>query len=183
MMLANQMQIVNTNNLMNNIPAPASSNSSTSASSSSTTSSSSINSVQANKLNTNHNNFQQLPPQPPVMSFQPNPQSTQSSNMNNTTTLVSFLYKNMKKLFFYFLSYIYLLQKMQRQNYITWINSHLKKRPGVKLVENLESDLSNGVCLIHLIEVICKFYFMSCNKTKVVFVLMIFCCFSWYCPN
>ena len=50
---------------------------------------------------------------------------------------------------------------MQRQNYITWINSHLKKRPGVKLVENLESDLSNGVCLIHLIEVICKFYFMN----------------------
>jgi hypothetical protein len=48
---------------------------------------------------------------------------------------------------------------MQRQNYITWINSHLKKRPGVKLVENLESDLSNGVCLIHLIEVICRFYF------------------------
>lgn len=46
---------------------------------------------------------------------------------------------------------------VQIQNYITWINSHLKKRPGVRLVENLHSDLSNGVSLIHLIEVICKF--------------------------
>ena len=45
---------------------------------------------------------------------------------------------------------------VQIQNYITWINSHLKKRPGVKLVENLHSDLANGVSLIHLIEVICK---------------------------
>lgn len=44
----------------------------------------------------------------------------------------------------------------QVQNYITWINSHLKKRPGVKLVENLHSDITNGVPLIHLIEVICK---------------------------
>lgn len=43
---------------------------------------------------------------------------------------------------------------MQIQNYITWINSHLKKRPGVRLVENLETDISNGVCLVHLIEVI-----------------------------
>ena len=44
----------------------------------------------------------------------------------------------------------------QVQNYITWINSHLKKRPGVKLVENLHSDITNGVPLIHLIEVICN---------------------------
>ncbi|CAF0846778.1 unnamed protein product [Brachionus calyciflorus] len=43
---------------------------------------------------------------------------------------------------------------VQIQNYITWINSHMKKRPGVRLVENLSSDLSNGVSLIHLIEVI-----------------------------
>lgn len=42
----------------------------------------------------------------------------------------------------------------QVQNYITWINSHLKKRPGVKLVENLHIDITNGVPLIHLIEVI-----------------------------
>ncbi|RMZ98956.1 dixin isoform X4 [Brachionus plicatilis] len=43
---------------------------------------------------------------------------------------------------------------VQIQNYITWINSHLKKRPGVKLVEHLHTDLANGVSLIHLIEVI-----------------------------
>jgi hypothetical protein len=47
---------------------------------------------------------------------------------------------------------------MQIQNYVTWINSHLKKRPGVKLVENLQTDVSNGVSLIHLIEVICKLF-------------------------
>lgn len=50
---------------------------------------------------------------------------------------------------------------VQIQNYITWINSHLKKRPGVKLVENLHSDLTNGVSLIHLIEVICKLKFKN----------------------
>jgi len=44
----------------------------------------------------------------------------------------------------------------QVQNYITWINSHLKKRPGVRLVDNLHSDITNGVPLIHLIEVICN---------------------------
>jgi len=43
---------------------------------------------------------------------------------------------------------------MQITNYITWINSHLKKRPGVRMVENLETDLSNGVILTHLIEII-----------------------------
>lgn len=42
----------------------------------------------------------------------------------------------------------------QLNNYKTWINTHLKKRPGVKLVENLQSDISDGVALIHLIEVI-----------------------------
>jgi hypothetical protein len=43
---------------------------------------------------------------------------------------------------------------MQITNYITWINSHLKKRPGVRMVENLQTDLCNGVILTHLIEII-----------------------------
>ncbi len=45
----------------------------------------------------------------------------------------------------------------QLSNYTHWINSHLKKRPGVKLIENLPLDIVNGVALIHLIEVICRF--------------------------
>ena len=44
--------------------------------------------------------------------------------------------------------------KAQLNNYKHWINTHLKKRPGVKLVENLQTDVSSGVPLIHLIEVI-----------------------------
>ncbi len=40
---------------------------------------------------------------------------------------------------------------------MNWINAQLKKRPGVKLVENLQNDVSNGVPLIHLIEIFCKF--------------------------
>ena len=43
---------------------------------------------------------------------------------------------------------------VQVKNYINWVNTHLKKRPGVKLVENLQNDMKDGVCLIHLIEVI-----------------------------
>ena len=57
---------------------------------------------------------------------------------------------------------------MQIQNYVTWINSHLKKRPGVKLVENLQTDVSNGVCLIHLIEVICKLSLYIFNLYKLL---------------
>jgi hypothetical protein len=62
------------------------------------------------------------------------------------------------------------------QNYISWVNSHLKKRPGVKLVDNLVVDMSDGVLLIHLIEVLCKQYFnfsseISKNKKNFFFVL------------
>lgn len=64
---------------------------------------------------------------------------------------------------------------VQIQNYITWINSHLKKRPGCKLVENLHADLSNGVSLIHLIEVICKFY------SWLNFFTELDLCLSWHC--
>lgn len=43
---------------------------------------------------------------------------------------------------------------IQVKNYINWVNTHLKKRPGVKLIENLQTDMRDGVALIHLIEVI-----------------------------
>ncbi len=55
----------------------------------------------------------------------------------------------------------------QQSNYTHWINTHLKKRPGVKLIENLQIDIINGVALIHLIEVICKCFeldFFICEK-------------------
>jgi hypothetical protein len=46
------------------------------------------------------------------------------------------------------------LAKVQIQNYITWINSHLKKRTGCQLVVDLQADLASGVALAHLIEII-----------------------------
>jgi hypothetical protein len=37
---------------------------------------------------------------------------------------------------------------------MTWINSHLKKRPGCALVTDLQRDLASGLALAHLIEII-----------------------------
>ena len=54
---------------------------------------------------------------------------------------------------------------VQIQNYITWINSHLKKRPGVKLVDNLQTDLASGVALTHLIEIISGTMLNSVNMS------------------
>ena len=55
------------------------------------------------------------------------------------------------------------LSRFKSKNYINWANTHLKKRPGVKLIENLLTDMRDVVALIHLIEVICKYSERSVN--------------------
>ncbi|CAH1796809.1 unnamed protein product [Owenia fusiformis] len=46
--------------------------------------------------------------------------------------------------------------EQQLQAYVNWINSQLKKRPGVRLIEDLRNDIKDGVALITLIEVVGK---------------------------
>ena len=45
----------------------------------------------------------------------------------------------------------------QLQAYIAWVNSQLRKRPELKPVQDLRTDLQSGEVLAQLIEIICKF--------------------------
>ena len=50
----------------------------------------------------------------------------------------------------------------QLQAYIAWVNSQLRKRPGLDAVQDLRTDLQSGETLAQLIEIICKYcYFCS----------------------
>ena len=44
----------------------------------------------------------------------------------------------------------------QLQAYIAWVNSQLRKRPDLKQVQDLRTDLQSGEVLAQLIEIICK---------------------------
>ncbi|XP_072342680.1 dixin isoform X2 [Scyliorhinus torazame] len=44
--------------------------------------------------------------------------------------------------------------EQQLQSYVVWINSQLKKKPGLKPVQDLREDLRDGVVLIHLVEIV-----------------------------
>ena len=45
----------------------------------------------------------------------------------------------------------------QLQAYIAWVNSQLRKRPELKSVQDLRTDLQSGEVLAQLIEIICKY--------------------------
>ncbi|XP_067827079.1 dixin-like isoform X2 [Heptranchias perlo] len=42
----------------------------------------------------------------------------------------------------------------QLQSYVVWVNSQLKKKPGLNPVQDLRQDLRDGVALIHLVEIV-----------------------------
>ncbi|KAL5019595.1 hypothetical protein ScPMuIL_002487 [Solemya velum] len=44
--------------------------------------------------------------------------------------------------------------RKQLQAYIAWVNSQLKKKPGVRLVEDLRHDLRDGVALVQLVDIV-----------------------------
>jgi hypothetical protein len=44
----------------------------------------------------------------------------------------------------------------QLQAYVAWVNSQLRKRPDLKQVQDLRTDLQSGEVLAQLIEIICK---------------------------
>ncbi|XP_052063457.1 dixin-like isoform X1 [Mytilus californianus] len=45
-------------------------------------------------------------------------------------------------------------KKQQLQAYVAWVNSQLKKKPGVRLIEDLRNDMKDGVAMIELIEIV-----------------------------
>ena len=45
----------------------------------------------------------------------------------------------------------------QLQAYIAWVNSQLRKRPGLGPVQDLRTDLQSGETLAQLIEIICEY--------------------------
>ncbi|XP_069750965.1 dixin isoform X2 [Narcine bancroftii] len=42
----------------------------------------------------------------------------------------------------------------QLQSYVVWVNSQLKKKPGLNLVQDLRQDLRDGIVLTHLVEIV-----------------------------
>lgn len=44
--------------------------------------------------------------------------------------------------------------RQQLNAYVAWVNSQLKKKPGVRLVEDIRNDMKDGVALIELIEIV-----------------------------
>ena len=42
------------------------------------------------------------------------------------------------------------------QAYTAWVNSQLRKRPGLQLIQDIGNDLQDGVRVAHLIEIISK---------------------------
>ena len=52
-----------------------------------------------------------------------------------------------------FMSMIDALQH-QLAAYVSWVNSQLKRKPGLKPISNLRLDLQDGVVLSHLIEIV-----------------------------
>ena len=49
----------------------------------------------------------------------------------------------------------------QLQAYIAWVNSQLRKRPGLTPVQDLRTDLQSGEVLAQLIEIICKYQILA----------------------
>ena len=39
---------------------------------------------------------------------------------------------------------------------MAWVNSQLKKKTGVRQIEDLRNDMKDGVAIIDLIEIVCK---------------------------
>eukprot|EP00118_Oscarella_pearsei_P006472 m.29232 g.29232 ORF g.29232 m.29232 type:complete len:783 (+) comp31151_c0_seq2:745-3093(+) len=45
-------------------------------------------------------------------------------------------------------------REQQHQAYVSWVNSHLRKKPGCRLVEDLKRDMTDGITLISLVEIL-----------------------------
>lgn len=51
--------------------------------------------------------------------------------------------------------------QQQLAAYVSWVNSQLKRKPGLKPVRDLRHDLQDGVVLVQLIEIVGKYSYYS----------------------
>ena len=58
----------------------------------------------------------------------------------------------------------------QLQAYIAWVNSQLRKRPGLKPVKDLRTDLQSGEVLAQLIEIICEYIIINICSCRFFFI-------------
>lgn len=59
----------------------------------------------------------------------------------------------------------------QLQAYIAWVNSQLRKRPELRPVQDLRTDLQSGEVLAQLIEIICKYFYLFTTPCAVLVIL------------
>lgn len=54
---------------------------------------------------------------------------------------------------------VHVIDGLQQQlaAYVSWVNSQLKRKPGLKPVRDLRHDLQDGVVLVQLIEIVGKY--------------------------
>lgn len=59
----------------------------------------------------------------------------------------------------WFVGFVHLIDGLQQQlaAYVSWVNSQLKRKPGLKLIADLRHDLQDGVVLTQLIEIVGKY--------------------------
>lgn len=48
-------------------------------------------------------------------------------------------------------------QQQQLVTYVSWVNSQLRRKPGLKTITDLRHDLQDGVVLTQLIEIVGKY--------------------------
>ena len=46
--------------------------------------------------------------------------------------------------------------------YVAWVNAQLKKRPGTRLIEDLKTDMHDGVALAVLVETVGEYRARKC---------------------
>lgn len=64
---------------------------------------------------------------------------------------------------------MHLIDGLQQQlaAYVSWVNSQLKRKPGLKPITDLRHDLQDGVVLTQLIEIVGKYTFTHTNFSPV----------------
>ena len=52
----------------------------------------------------------------------------------------------------------------QVASYAAWVNSQLKKRSEVCLIQDLEHDMRNGIAFINIIKILCRWIYDAYHR-------------------
>ena len=98
-------------------------------------------------------NFPPAPPPPRPTEVKPRLQEQLQQHQQQTAAQAKSSLENSKQMSG---SVSWLEWTQQLQAYIAWVNSQLRKRPDLRPVQDLRTDLQSGEVLAQLIEIICK---------------------------